>query len=494
MQASYIDSLPSPGLPFMDAILNQPLPESDSGGEEEEIDDYNGDLLMLGNKNIPCFLLSTHNESQISHRDMKAIAKGFYRAVFVSPDLIFGPGNTAKKVRRIWRKEQWQHRLSSLVVDEVDSADLQPYYKDIGQLRKEAPKAPILGLTSTLPPERTDKVKKAVFGPSSKVEVIRVKDICDDIQLEVQIVEEEELEYHFPWLLGRTRTVVYFNSSLLLRRVQSLLKFERPDLRVDCFFALRVPAAKQKVIQKFRNNEIDVLLTTDDLSVGSHFSDVATVIQYGLPQDLSSLMQRFGHAARNPQLRGHAILLAPPTTSGKYSRRTGILEFVKAMRGEEKVCRWEVIDEYFGNSFRRRNECCDVCLQGPYSTGNPITAAIATDREQRVGRRRLLEWRESAFQQASRDGELQQHPKDCYLPPEVIDLLSRKLHAATTAANIQVITKTTSWIPFKAQYPGQIARVVMEALAEANTIHGDQQEMDIQGGTSAVDQSEDAPV
>ncbi|KAG0014077.1 ATP-dependent DNA helicase sgs1, partial [Podila clonocystis] len=215
---------------------------------------------------------------RIEDSDIEELAKGRYRAVFMSPEIMFGQGTTADR-----------------------------YYSCIGTLRGKVPGVPIVGLTATLPPESFEVVKNQVFLPSSIVKVIRVDD-------------------------------------------------------THAYFSARVTSAKDEAMLKFINNETDVLLATDACGMGCDISDVITVIQYDLPQDLTSLVQRFGRAARRPGLQGFAILLAPPITNDKYNKRPGISEFVKAMM--DKKCRWEIVDEYLGNTFRPRINCCDVCLGG----------------------------------------------------------------------------------------------------------------------------------
>lgn len=86
------------------------------------------------------------------------------------------------------------------------------------------------------------------------------------------------------------------------------------------------------------------------------------ILKYNLPQDLTSLVQRFGRAARGPGIQGFAILLAPPITSDKYNKRPDVSKFVKAKT--DKECQWKVVDQYLGNIFHSRLNCCDVCLGG----------------------------------------------------------------------------------------------------------------------------------
>ncbi|GJJ71794.1 hypothetical protein EMPS_06832 [Entomortierella parvispora] len=289
-------------------------------------------IKKLKEKDVTCLLLSTYNGNRVNDSDIKLVKEGHYRAVFMSPEVIFGKGSTACKVQDLWNNKYWKSQLCSIVVDEVHCVDkwkdFRPYYSQIGSLRGKVPGVPIVGLTATLPPDSLQEIKNSVFLASSTVHVIRVDDIRDNIQLEVHTFSLRNRVRQLAKLLDNTKTIVYFDSIALLRDVQDKLRPLRPDLRMDAFFSTRLSSSKDKVLLKFINSEIDVLLATDACGMGCDISDVITVFQYDLPHDLTSLVQRFGRAARGPGTKGFGILLAPPTTSRKYNKRPDILNFV----------------------------------------------------------------------------------------------------------------------------------------------------------------------
>ncbi|KAF9308766.1 hypothetical protein BG006_005270, partial [Podila minutissima] len=154
------------------------------------------------------------------------------------------------------------------------------YYPCIGTLRGKVPGVPIVGLTATLPSDSFEVVKNQVFLPSSVVKVIRVDDIRDNIQLEVHIFSAQNHVRQLGRLLDKTKTIVYFDNTTLLRNVQDKLRPLRPDLKIDAYFSARVTSAKDEAMLKFINNETDILLATDACGMGCDISDVITVIQY----------------------------------------------------------------------------------------------------------------------------------------------------------------------------------------------------------------------
>ncbi|KAF9342056.1 ATP-dependent DNA helicase sgs1 [Mortierella sp. AD094] len=202
----------------------------------------------------------------------------------MSPEIIFGPGSTADRVRQLWVDKRWRERLISIVVDEIHCvknwANFRTYYPSIGTLRGKAPGVPIVGLTATLPPESFEGIKNQVFLSSSIVKVIRVDDIRDNIQLEVHIFAAQNRVRQLAKLLDKTKTIVYFDNTTLLRDVQDKLKPLRSDLRIDAYFSARIPSSKDETMLNFVDNKIDVLLATDACGMGCDISDVITVIQY----------------------------------------------------------------------------------------------------------------------------------------------------------------------------------------------------------------------
>lgn len=138
----------------------------------------------------------------------------------------------------------------------------------------------MVGLTATLPSVSFKNVKERVFLPSSTVEVIRVDDIHDNIQLEVHTFSAHNHVKQLARLLDKTKTIVYFETTTLLRKVQDMLMPLRPDLRIDAYFSARVPSTKDETMLKFINSKLDVLLATDACGMGCDISDVVTVIQY----------------------------------------------------------------------------------------------------------------------------------------------------------------------------------------------------------------------
>ncbi|KAG0221571.1 ATP-dependent DNA helicase sgs1, partial [Actinomortierella wolfii] len=169
-------------------------------------------------------------------------------------------------------------------------------------------------------------IKRSLFRrkDDAPLKIIEVQDLRTNLYLEVQIFSGQHHVRTLASILDKKKTLVYFDTIALLRSVQDELVKLRPDLRIDAYFSTRDDKSKDDAMEKFVKGDIDTLLATDAAGMGCDIPDIAHVIQYGLPHDMTSLVQRFGRAARNPEKvsKGIATLLAPPvTTKKKYEKK-----------------------------------------------------------------------------------------------------------------------------------------------------------------------------
>jgi len=194
---------------------------------------------------------------------------------------------------------------------------------------------------------------------------------------------------------------------------------------------------------------------------------------------MTSLVQRFGRAARDPNkvAIGIVTLLAPPaTTKSKYDKRPDMKEFVLASK--DKKCRWKIISDRF-NIGRSCEKACDVCNAGlfspkvtlpPLPPQSKLPTAKSTEVEQQLGRQLLLAWRKKAYEEWAgadppmTDGEI------WILPQDVLEKLCEKLSHATTAKGVQEIARACKWRPMEDFYFTEIAQVTVNALKEAKIL------------------------
>jgi len=91
-------------------------------------------------------------------------------------------------------------------------------------------------------------------------------------------------------------TMVFVNTRIAADRVARTLKANGINAAM---LAGNVPQIKrQKLLRRFHDGEIDVLVATDVAARGLHIPDVSHVVNYDLPQDAADYVHRIGRTAR----------------------------------------------------------------------------------------------------------------------------------------------------------------------------------------------------
>ncbi|KAF9945828.1 hypothetical protein BGZ70_003541 [Mortierella alpina] len=113
-----------------------------------------------------------------------------------------------------------------------------------------------------------------------------------------------------------TKTIVYFDNRQhpeeARRHLQEILDNESDRQQIGCYHSLKSDEFKKEALQEFKDGKLRVLLATEALGMGMDISDVTLVIQYGLPKNISALVQRLGRAARDPSLEALEIDMTNP--------------------------------------------------------------------------------------------------------------------------------------------------------------------------------------
>jgi superfamily II DNA helicase RecQ len=216
---------------------------------------------------------------------VRRIIEGEFRALFMSPEIIFGDSPTSKLVRGLWDNTRWRELLLAIVVDEVHCVEkwggkFRTEYDRLGELRIWSPGVPFVGVTATLTADALTTTMDKLF--LSKANVLRVKEIPTNVRLEVH-TQPKDAKKGLNRLLGEDKTIVYFEKISILIEVFKYLSRMRPDLRnkIGIYFSTLTSQHKAATMLKFVKGDIQVLLATEAAGMGCDIPDVVQVIQYG---------------------------------------------------------------------------------------------------------------------------------------------------------------------------------------------------------------------
>jgi len=225
-------------------------------------------------------------------------------------DVIIGtPGRVLDHLNR---KSFSIDKISFAVLDEADEMLNMGFIEDIEDILSRTPAERRTLLFSATMPERIMTLAKKYMG---KREVIRTKksgqiiELTDQIYYEVKESDKldalcriiDTTQEFFGLVFCRTKNDVDFVSSKLADR----------DYDVEGLHGDITQSIREKILNKFRNKKINVLIATDVAARGLDIEELTHVINYALPQDAESYLHRIGRTGRAGK-EGTAITFITP--------------------------------------------------------------------------------------------------------------------------------------------------------------------------------------
>ena len=121
-----------------------------------------------------------------------------------------------------------------------------------------------------------DRVRQVVYFPSKE----------EKMPLLFNLLEESKAE----------RSIIFVNTKAAAERITDRLK--RHNFRVGAISGDVPQIKRQKLLQRFQDGQIDLLVATDVAARGLHIPAVSHVFNYDLPQDAEDYVHRIGRTAR----------------------------------------------------------------------------------------------------------------------------------------------------------------------------------------------------
>lgn len=210
--------------------------------------------------------------------------------------------------------------VQTVVLDEADEMLSMGFIEDIEAILKETPPARQTALFSaTLPPEIRNLAGSYMHNPQT----ITIK----RDQLTVAAIEQRYyLINHKDKLAALTRLfeVEPISSALIFTRTRLGTGELANQLTVRGFPAESLNGdlsqeARERVMERFRNNQITVLVATDVAARGLDIDDISHVFNFDLPEDPEAYVHRIGRTGRAGKT-GVAISLITPKETWRLNR------------------------------------------------------------------------------------------------------------------------------------------------------------------------------
>ena len=193
------------------------------------------------------------------------------------------------------------HDIEVLVLDEADRMFDLGFIKDIRYLLRRLPK-PQNRLNMLFSATLSHRVLELAYEHMNDPELIKIeaeKMTADNIRQAIFFPSNEE---KIPLLIGlikemeKSKVMIFVNTKKEVERLETIMKRNKIDAES---ISGDVPQKKRvKMLKRFEEGQLSVLIATDVASRGLHIPDIKYVINYDLPQDAEDYVHRIGRTAR----------------------------------------------------------------------------------------------------------------------------------------------------------------------------------------------------
>ncbi|OAZ04721.1 ATP-dependent DNA helicase RecQ [Flavobacterium succinicans] len=272
----------------------------------------------------PLVALMKDQVANLQKRDIKAIALtggiateeiidlldncqyGNYKFLYLSPERLQGD----------WILDRIKNLPINLIaIDEAHCVsqwghDFRPAYLKISHLKEHFPKIPFLALTATATPKVKEDIIKDL---NLKQPAVFQKSFARE-NLAYMVFEVEDKLYRIQQILIKNPAP----SIIYVRNRKSCLdmaaQLNTLGFRATYYHGGLSYKEKEKNMQRWMNEEVQVIVATNAFGMGIDKSNVKTVIHIQLPENLENYYQEAGRAGRDGN-KAFAILLNSPSDS-----------------------------------------------------------------------------------------------------------------------------------------------------------------------------------
>ena len=282
-------------------------------------------VFNLRKKGIEAYALYAGQSRSEMDRILDNCAYGQVKFLYLSPERL--------KSQKIKERIKGMN-VSLLAIDEAHCIsqwgyDFRPAYLEISEIRAQLKSVPVIALTATA----TDKVvgdiqKKLLFDKDAQV----FQKSFSRSNLSYVVVYEENKMSKMLEILNTVQgsAVIYVQNRKACRDIAYFL-YQR-GISAEYYHAGRSGDIREKVQQRWIDDEVRVIVATNAFGMGIDKPDVRLVIHLSLPESLEAYFQEAGRAGRDER-KAFAVLLYNGADrlalNEKYDKSYPELKFVK---------------------------------------------------------------------------------------------------------------------------------------------------------------------
>lgn len=198
-------------------------------------------------------------------------------------------------------------RVEILVLDEADHMLDLGFIKDIRDLMKHLPrKRQTLFFSATIN-EQIKKIAYSLVSNAIRIQISPKDPVARNIEHAVAYIEMDDKRFFLENVITNNpdqKILVFVRTKVRAERVKNAL--ERVNIQSETIHGDKDQKEREITMQRFRNGEVKVLITTDVSARGIDIPDVEYVVNYDLPESPEHYIHRVGRTGRGSN-KGQAI-------------------------------------------------------------------------------------------------------------------------------------------------------------------------------------------
>ena len=281
---------------------------------------------------------------------------GNYKFLYLSPERLH---------QDIVQERIRQMNVNLIAIDEAHCIsqwghDFRPAYLECSKLREIAPGAPIIALTATA----TEQVTRDIVDNLKFTDPRIFKDSFSRPNIAFKVVWSEDKRYRLKQLCSGVHgsIILYVRTRRLTQELAIYLN--ENNCSADYFHGGITKADKEKKLNRWLQNKVQVMVATNAFGMGIDKADVALVVHYQIPDCIENYFQEAGRAGRNGESAKAVLLTNKADESQVRNQFLSVLpdvpflkEIYKRLNNYFQISYGEGHDETFQLNF---NKFCDT--------------------------------------------------------------------------------------------------------------------------------------
>ncbi len=243
-------------------------------------------------------------------------------------------GTPGRIIDHLNRKTLDISKIAYLVLDEADEMLNMGFIEDIEAILKMAPKQKRTVLFSATMPKHIENLAKKYMTDYELISVAadnNSKKNIEQIYFEVAQSDKFEALYRIIDVEESFYGMIFCRTKVDVDEIAS--KLANRGSRAEQIHGDLSQGQREKVLQRFRDKKINILVATDVAARGLDVDNLTHVINYSLPQDPESYVHRIGRTGRAGK-SGTAITLITPS---EYRKLISIQKMANAQITKQTV-------------------------------------------------------------------------------------------------------------------------------------------------------------